>query len=131
MRLRKKIRNEVFDSLVIILAIMLMLMFTGCATGPFSGNPIPDTPKGKYITARKFYNDQVEALTAYGPLLTAEDKAELKKDVDPIFDSIETTLDAWKVALMDPAKDAAAYNAAWSKLRMKMLTTIAHFLDDD
>jgi hypothetical protein len=63
--------------------------------------------------------------------LTAEDKAELKKDVDPIFDSIETTLDAWKVALMDPAKDAAAYNAAWSKLRMKMLTTIAHFLDDD
>jgi hypothetical protein len=51
--------------------------------------------------------------------------------VDPIFDSIETMLDGWKVALMDPAKDAAAYNAAWSKLRIKMLTTIAKFLDDD
>lgn len=131
MILRKQIRSEVFESLVIILAIMLMLMFTGCATGPFAGNPIPDTPKGKYVTARKFYNDQVESLTAYAPLLTTEQKADLKKELDPVFDSIETTLDGWKLALMDPAKDAAAYNAAWTKLRQKMIVTIAKYLDDD
>jgi thiamine biosynthesis lipoprotein ApbE len=131
MRLRKQIRNEFFDGLVICLAIMLALMFSGCAGTQFAKNPIPETPKGKYITARKFYNDQVEALTVYGTLLTAKDKAELKKTIDPVFDSIEATLDGWKIALMDPAKDAAAYNSAWLKLRQKMVTTIAKYLDDD
>jgi hypothetical protein len=127
--MRKQIRNEVFDGLVIFLAIMLVLMFSGCTAGQFQGNPIPDTPIGKYVTARKFYNDQLESLTVYGALLTVEDKADMKKNLDPIFDSIETTLDGWKIALMDPAKDPTAYNGAWLKLRQKMVVTIAKYLD--
>jgi hypothetical protein len=127
--MRKQIRNEFIDGLVICLAIMLALVFSGCTAGQFQGNPIPDTPIGKYVTARKFYNDQLESLTVYGALLTAEDKADMKKNLDPIFDSIETTLDGWKIALMDPAKDPTAYNNAWLKLRQKMVVTIAKYLD--
>lgn len=127
--MRKQIRNEFFDGLVIFLAIMLALVFSGCTAGQLQGNPIPDTPIGKYVTARKFYNDQLESLTVYGTLLTPEDKADMKKTLDPIFDSIETTLDGWKIALMDPAKDPTAYNNAWLKLRQKMVVTIAKYLD--
>lgn len=127
MRVRKQLIIEVLEGLVPMLVILALL--AGCAGGQFQGNPIPETPKGKYVTARKFYNDQLESLTVYGQLLTAEERADMKKDLDPIFDSIETTLDGWKIALMDPAKDPAAYNAAWLKLRQQMVVTIAKYLD--
>jgi len=125
----KQIRNEIFDSLAPFIALAIALAIAGCAAGQFQGNPIPDTAIGKYVTARKFYNDQLESLTVYGALLTAEEKADLKKDLDPVFDAIETTLDGWKIALMDPAKDPTAYNGAWLKLRQKMVVTIAKYLD--
>jgi len=124
----KQIRNEIFDGLVIGLAIFLALMFAGCAQ--FQGNPIPETAKGKYVTARKFYNDQVEALTAYAPVLTPEQKAGMHKDLAPVMDGIETTLDAWKIALLDPAKDPTAYNSAWLKLRGQMVAIIAKYMDE-
>jgi len=125
----KQIRNEIIDSLMPAICLMLALAVAGCAAGQYQGNPIPDTPIGKYVTARKFYNDQLESLTVYGALLTVEDKADMKKALDPVFDSIETTLDGWKIALMDPAKDPTAYNNAWLKLRQKMVVTIAKYLD--
>lgn len=130
MILRKQIGREIIDGLVPALALILALALAGCAGTQWATNPIPETPKGKYITARKFYNDQLESLTVYGTLLTAEEKGRLKTDLDPVLDSIETLLDGWKIALMDPAKDAAAYNGAWAKLRQKMVVTIAKYLDD-
>jgi len=126
--LRKEIRIEVVDTMVYVLLMFLVLYLAGCAQ--FQGNPIPETPKGKYVTARKFYNDQVEALTAYGPVLTAEQKTDLKKDLAPVMDSIETTLDGWRVALMDPTKDPAGYNSAWMKLRGQMVGIIAKYLNE-
>lgn len=128
MYLRKHIKHEVMDCLVYVLLFFAALYLAGCAAGQMT-NPIPETPKGKYITARKFYNDQLESLTVYGQLLTAEEKADMKKELDPILDSIETTLDGWKIALMDPAKDPAAYNSAWLTLRQKMVVTIAKYLE--
>lgn len=130
MKLRKQILAEIFESLGLIVCVFVALALAGCAAGQFAGNPIPETPKGKYITARKFYNDQLEALTVYGTVLTAEDKAGMKKNLDPVLDSIETLLDGWKIALMDPAKDASTYNGAWIKLRTKMVGIIAKYLDD-
>ena len=112
----------------LIVCLVLMAMLAGCAATMLQGNPIPETPKGKYIVARKFYNDQLEALTTYGALMTAEQKTEMKKELDPVLDSIESTLDGWKIALMDPAADPAAYNRAWIDLRSKMVNTIAKYL---
>jgi len=131
MRLRKQVFHECYDSILLIIAVFVTLAIAGCAAGQFAGNPIPETPKGKYITARKFYNDQLEALTVYGTVLTAEDKAGMKAKLDPVLDSIETLLDGWKIALMDPAKDASTYDGAWIKLRSKMVGIIAKYLDDD
>jgi len=130
MKLRKQIFHEFCDSILLIIAVFLVIAVAGCAGTRFAGNPIPDTPKGKYVTARKFYNDQLESLTVYGTLLTAEDKAEMKGKLDPVLDSIETLLDGWKLALMDPAKDASSYDGAWIKLRTKMAGIIAKYLDD-
>lgn len=129
MYLRKHIKHEILDCAVYVIAFAMALVMAGCAAGQFQGNPIPETPKGKYITARKFYNDQLESLTVYGQLLTAEEKADMKKELDPILDSIEATLDGWKIALMDPAQDPAKYNQAWLTLRQKMVVTIAKYLD--
>lgn len=120
-----KFRKQTYQVLALVIAFALI----GCAG--MQGNPIPETPKGKYITARKFYNDQLESLTVYGAVLTQEQKTDMKKDLDPVFDSIQTLLDGWKIALMDPALDATAYNNAWFKLRQQMVVIIAKYMNDD
>lgn len=125
----RQISREVLDGLAYFIIIMVAVSMAGCAG--MQGNPIPETPKGQYVTARKFYNDTLESLVVYGALMTAEQKTELKTELDPILDTAETTLDGWKLALMDPTKDAAAYNTAWLKLRQKMVVTIAKYLNDD
>jgi len=129
MTLQRQILQEIYDSLFPAVCVMIALMFfSGCAQ--FQGNPIPETPKGQYVTARKFYNDQVESLTAYAPVLTPEQKTEMGEELAPIMDTIETTLDTWKVALMDPALDPAGYNSAWLKLRGQMVAVIAKYLNE-
>lgn len=110
-----------------IVILFLILALAGCST---TGNPIPETPKGKYVVARQFYNDQVEALTAYAPVLTPEQKADMAKDLAPVMDGIEATLNGWKLALMDPNVDASGYNSEWIKLRGQMVAIIAKYLDD-
>lgn len=126
--MKKAIRIEIADCLVYVALMLAAVYMAGCAQ--FQGNPIPETPKGQYVTARKFYNDQVEALTAYAPVLTMEQKADMKKDLAPVMDAIETTLDGWKVALMDPTKDPAEYNSAWLRLRGQMVGIIAKYLNE-
>lgn len=126
--MKKAIRIEIADCLVYVALMLAAVYMAGCAQ--FQGNPIPETPKGQYVTARKFYNDQVEALTAYAPVLTPAQKVSMHKDLAPVMDAIETTLDGWKVALMDPSKDPAGYNSAWMKLRGQMVAIIAKYLSD-
>lgn len=111
-----------------IAVMFLVVALTGCFAS--FGNPIPETAKGKYVTARTFYNDQVEALTAYAPVLTPEQKIDMGKDLAPVMDSIEGTLNLWKLALMDPNLDASGYNSEWIKLRGQMVGIIAKYLDD-
>jgi hypothetical protein len=111
-----------------VVCLFMALAIVNCATGPFQKNPIPDTPKGKYIKARKFYNDQLESLTFYGSVLTAEQKSKMKKELDPVLDSIEATLDGWKIALLDPSANPTQYNTQWTALRAKMLKIIQGYL---
>jgi len=126
----KQIRIEIADCMVYVVCLFLALALAGGGCAQFQGNPIPETPKGQYVTARKFYNDQVEALTAYAPVLTQEQKANMHKDLTPVMDAIETTLDGWKIALMDPTKDPAEYNSAWLRLRGQMVGIIAKYLNE-
>lgn len=113
--------------IAMILALAFVWPLTGCMTT--GGNIIAETPKGKYVQARKFYNDQLEALVAYGPLMTPEEKGEMKKELDPVLDSIETVLDGWKLAFLDPAENPESYNLQWRKLRAQFVAVIRKFSD--
>ena len=127
--LKRQICQDIYDSLFPIVALCIALLMVGCG-GQFTGggNPIPDTPKGQYVTARTFYNDQLESLTIYGQVLTLEEKQEMKKELDPVLDGLETTLNGWQLALMDPSKDPTAYNSAFTKLRGQMVVIIMKYM---
>ena len=80
----------------IIVSILLIFM-VGCAY--FQDVKIPETPHGKYLSARMQFNKMLGQYLGYYEMATPEDQAKARENIDPIFESGAAALDAWKLGL--------------------------------
>ena len=97
-----------------ILIVGLMLM-VGCGN-QFS--QLPPSPEKTYAQSLTIYNDASEAYNAALMLQTPEVKAQWKKDINPLLDAADVTLNLWWEAINTDGEDDAKVNylEIWNKL---------------
>ena len=78
---------------IVLVIIGIVFLFGACS------QLVNLTPEGRYYTALKWYNDNLEEYLAHYNALSETEQAKWRENYHPIFMAGDKALNAWKSAL--------------------------------
>lgn len=113
-------RLRVKRQTAVLVLIFLAVAFTGCADL---------SPKGDYLAARIWFNDQANDLADYRDTLSAEEQAKMNEVVKPVLASGKVALAAWGLAITE-GKDPVAQINSWRVVLKQVTNLVTLYLGD-